>query len=129
MAKWIIEEDDLVDEWLHHKCSSCEALAPFNYQYSEDYDEGMDGEWYSLGIVESGIYEYITPYCPNCGEEMDCSEAIHRIIGCKACVNYDEASCNYGYTAECSCCGEYPWASCELPSKWKMRNETNYLDL
>lgn len=125
MAKWVPEEDELIDEWMHHKCSSCDSLALFSYEYSEDFDEGMDGEWFSLGYIESGMCEHITPYCPNCGAEMDCGDAIHRINGCKACVHYDEASCNYGYTEECFSCGDYPWASDELQSKWEIKNKTS----
>lgn len=37
----------------------------------DDYDEGMDGEWYLLGKNIVGIKENLTDYCPNCGCKMD----------------------------------------------------------
>ena len=63
--------DDYDDDYYHHKCTNCNVDAPFDYEYREDWDEGMDGEWYSLGLVDDGIIEHMTPYCPNCGAKMD----------------------------------------------------------
>lgn len=125
MAKWILAEDGPTDEWVHHKCSSCNTLALFNYLYAEDFDESIDGEWYSLGLKETGMSEHITQYCPNCGEKMDCSEALHRINGCMACIHYDETNCDftYGFTEKCVSCGDYPWAKDKLPSKWEMKGQ------
>lgn len=59
------------DHYFHHRCSACNESAPFDYKYREDWDEGMDGEWYSLGLVDDGINEHLTPYCPNCGAKME----------------------------------------------------------
>lgn len=120
MAKWILEEEEYIDDFQHHKCSSCGALSLFSYTYNEDYDEGIDGEWVSLGYIASGINENITLYCPNCGSKMDCTEALHRIYGCKKCKWFDESSCNYGYTEVCLNCGDYPWANDEIGSKWEL---------
>lgn len=70
-GRWIgiCETED--DAYLHHKCSICNVYAPFDYKYREDWDEGMDGEWYFLVLVDDGINEHLTPYCPNCGAKMD----------------------------------------------------------
>ncbi len=59
------------DDYYHHRCTNCKVDAPFDYEYREDWDEGMDGEWYSLGIIEDGINEHLTPHCPDCGAKMD----------------------------------------------------------
>lgn len=65
------EHDESSDDYWHHKCTNCNVDAPFDYKYREDWDEGMDGEWYPIGLVEDGIIEHITPFCPNCGAKMD----------------------------------------------------------
>ena len=70
-GRWIEQDDYPDDAYYHHKCSNCNTTAPFGYKYIEDWDEGMDGEWYSLGIIDCGIIEHITSYCPNCGARMD----------------------------------------------------------
>ena len=38
--------------------------------YEDDYDEGLDGEWFYLGKRENGTIEHLTNYCPNCGADM-----------------------------------------------------------
>ena len=119
MAKWIIDKT-YDDGYEHHKCSHCNTRALFDYIMEEDYDEGIDGEWEYLGMRDNGINEHITKFCPECGEKMDCAEAMFNICGCIACIYYDE---NSGYTEECKYCGFYPWASAELPSKYKYRGE------
>lgn len=70
-GRWIETEEHPDDAYCHHKCSNCNEFAPFDYKYREDWDEGMDGEWYSLGIIDDGINEHLTAYCPNCGARMD----------------------------------------------------------
>lgn len=58
-------------EFVHHMCSECKADAIFQYIIEDDWDEGMDGEWYSIGKITTGIEEYLTNCCPNCGVKMD----------------------------------------------------------
>ena len=70
-GRWIEHEETQEDAYRHHKCSECNVNAPFDYKMREDWDEGMDGEWYSLGLVDDGINEHLTDYCPNCGARMD----------------------------------------------------------
>lgn len=70
-GRWIEHEETPEDAYRHHKCSECNVNAPFDYKMREDWDEGMDGEWYSLGLVDDGINEHLTDYCPNCGARMD----------------------------------------------------------
>lgn len=69
-GRWI-EHDEYSDGYYHHKCTNCNTDAPFDYEYREDWDEGIDGEWYLLGLVDDGINEHLTDYCPNCGAKMD----------------------------------------------------------
>ena len=57
--------------WERHRCSVCKKEATFKYEYIDDYDEDMDGEWEYIGQRENGITEYLTDYCPNCGAKMD----------------------------------------------------------
>ena len=73
-GRWIEHEETPDDAYLHHKCSECNVNAPFDYKMREDWDEGMDGEWDSLGLVDDGINEHLTDYCPNCGAKMDLSD-------------------------------------------------------
>ena len=89
VCKWIIDklvqsEDDIAivrhgrwvehldgdDEFVHRMCSECKADAIFRYIIEDDWDEGIDGEWYLLGRITTGIDEYLTNYCPNCGAKM-----------------------------------------------------------
>ena len=70
-GRWIEHEETQEDAYSHHKCSECNVNAPFYYKMREDWDEGMDGEWYSIGLVDDGINEYLTDYCPNCGAKME----------------------------------------------------------
>ena len=70
-GRWIEHEETPDDAYLHHKCSECNVNAPFDYNMREDWDEGMDGEWDLLGLVDDGINEHLTDYCPNCGAKMD----------------------------------------------------------
>lgn len=71
-GRWDECDNDYPDDaYNHHKCTNCNTIAPFDYKYREDWDEGMDGEWYSLGIIDDGLNEHLTPYCPNCGARMD----------------------------------------------------------
>lgn len=58
------------DGFYHHFCTECKNLAIFAYDEQDDYDEGMDGEWYFLGKNIVGIKENLTDYCPNCGAKM-----------------------------------------------------------
>ena len=70
-GRWIEHEETPDDAYRHHKCSECNVNAPFDYNMREDWDEGMDGEWDLLGLVDDGINEHLTDYCPNCGAKMD----------------------------------------------------------
>lgn len=70
-GRWIEHEETQEDAYRYHKCSECNVNAPFDYKMREDWDEGMDGELYSLGLVDDGINEHLTDYCPWCGARMD----------------------------------------------------------
>lgn len=123
IEKWILESNEEAcntgEKYLHHKCSKCGRIAMFDTEFEEDFDESIDGEWVSLGLVECGITEYITPYCPYCGSKMDVSEAMLDIHGCGACKNYKASSPNYGFTERCEGCGRYPWSNDDLPIKYE----------
>lgn len=69
-GRWI-ERLDGDGEFVHHMCSECKADAIFQYIIEDDWDEGMDGEWYSIGKITTGIEEYLTNCCPNCGVKME----------------------------------------------------------
>lgn len=69
-GEWI-EHDESKDDFYHHRCSICKVDAPFNYVETEDYDEGMDGEWCFIGMRIADIVEHLTNYCPHCGAKMD----------------------------------------------------------
>lgn len=68
---WWDSKYDEYDCFYHHFCTECKHLAVFAYDEQDDYDEGMDGEWYLLGKNIVGIKENLTNYCPNCGAKMD----------------------------------------------------------
>ena len=70
-GRWEGHDESTYDAYWHHRCTNCKADAPFGYKMREDWDEGMNGEWYSLGMIDDGINEHLTPYCPNCGCRMD----------------------------------------------------------
>lgn len=69
-GRWVINRKS-EDAYTHHMCSKCKTDAPFHYTYVDDYDEGLDGEWYYLRQRVNGIVEYMGDYCPNCGAKMD----------------------------------------------------------
>ena len=69
VARWIVNHKN-PDGYNHHVCSRCKTEAPFEYKYIDDYDEGLDGEWFYLGQRESGIAESLTKFCPECGANM-----------------------------------------------------------
>ena len=69
-GRWI-ERLDGDGEFVHHMCSECKADAIFQYIIEDDWDEGMDGEWYSMGKITTGIEEHLTNCCPNCGAKME----------------------------------------------------------
>ena len=48
-GEWV-KHDGSKDDFYHHRCSICKVDAPFHYVETEDYDEGMDGEWYPMGL-------------------------------------------------------------------------------
>ena len=75
-GRWIEHEETPEDAYRHHKCSECNVNAPFDYKMREDWDEGIDGEWYSIGLVDDGINEHLTDYCPNCGAKMDLEDPV-----------------------------------------------------
>ena len=56
--------------WKQHRCSVCKAEGIFGYTYTDDYDEGIDGEWEYIGQIEDGIIEHQTDFCPSCGADM-----------------------------------------------------------
>ncbi len=68
-GRWeVIEETS--SGWKQHRCSVCKSEAIFEYTYSDDYDEGIDGEWEYIGQREDGIIEHLTDFCPSCGADM-----------------------------------------------------------
>ena len=69
-GRWI-ERLDGDGEFVHHMCSECKADAFFQYIIEADWDENIDGEWYNRGDEITGIEEFLTDYCPNCGAKMD----------------------------------------------------------
>lgn len=69
-GRWI-ERLDGDGEFVHHMCSECKADAIFQYIIEDDLDEGMDGEWYCIGKITTGIEEHLTNCCPNCGAKME----------------------------------------------------------
>ena len=69
-GEWV-KHDELKDDFYHHCCSICKEDAPCHYVETEDYDEGMDGELYFIGMRITDIVEHLTNYCPNCGAKMD----------------------------------------------------------
>lgn len=68
-GRWVVNRKSF-DGYEHHRCSHCGTDAPFAYTYRDDWDEGMDGEWYYLGQIDDGIEEQMGFYCPNCGADM-----------------------------------------------------------
>ena len=68
-GEWVYDENDT--EWTSHQCSVCKKLSFREMIYQDDYDEGLDGEWFYLGKREVGIIEHLTNYCPNCGAKME----------------------------------------------------------
>ena len=69
-GRWIKRLDG-DGEFVHHMCSECKADAIFQYNIEDDYDEGMDGAWYCIGKITTGIEEHLTNCCPNCGVKME----------------------------------------------------------
>lgn len=69
-GRWV-ERLDGDGEFVHHMCSECKADAFFQYIIEADWDENIDGEWYNRGDEITGIEEFLTDYCPNCGARMD----------------------------------------------------------
>lgn len=67
---WVVNRKSL-DGYIHHRCSFCGTDSPFVYTYHDDWDDGVDGEWYYLGQIEDGIEERMGLYCPNCGARME----------------------------------------------------------
>ena len=68
-GEWVDDENGT--EWDSHQCSVCKKSPLSEMIYEDDYDEGLDGEWFYLGKRENGIIEHLTNYCPNCGAKMD----------------------------------------------------------
>lgn len=63
----IVEAEWVYDQYEHHKCSNCNAQAPYSVIIREDWDEEMeDGERFTVGIID-GITEHLYPRCPYCG--------------------------------------------------------------
>ena len=66
--KWL--EIGNKDGYTHHYCSHC-GVDAINYPVmKEDFDENFDGELYSTGFMQTGIHEFLTPYCPYCGAKL-----------------------------------------------------------
>ena len=66
--KWL--EMGNKDGYTHHYCSHC-GVDAINYPVmEEDFDENFDGELYSTGFMQTGIHEFLTPYCPYCGAKL-----------------------------------------------------------
>lgn len=68
-GEWVYDENDT--EWTSHQCSVCKKSSLREAIYEDDYDEGLDGEWFYLGKRQIGIIEHLANYCPNCGAKMD----------------------------------------------------------
>lgn len=64
------EIEETSSGWEQHRCSVCKEEAIFEYTYTDDYDEGIDGEWEYIGQREDGIIEHLTDFCPSCGADM-----------------------------------------------------------
>lgn len=69
-GRWIVNTESS-DGYEHHMCSVCKTYAIHNYMYDDDYDELPDGGYRYIGRIESGIFERMTMFCPNCGAKMD----------------------------------------------------------
>ncbi len=64
------EIEETSSGWKQHRCSVCKEEAIFEYTYTDDYDEGIDGEWEYIGQREDGIIEHLTDFCPSCGADV-----------------------------------------------------------
>lgn len=69
-GQWVVSRKTS-DGYERHRCSHCGTDAPFVYTYRDNWDKGMDGEWYYLGQIEDGIEEQMDLYCPYCGARME----------------------------------------------------------
>lgn len=69
---------DNKDGFDHHCCSECRREAIFEFIKEPDYDEDYDGNMQYLGEIIVGIYEYLTPYCPYCGNKLIKEEDIQE---------------------------------------------------
>ena len=68
-GRWITNPHS-EDGYRHHCCSHCKENAIFHYEYCDDFDEDMDGNWYVCGQRIRKINEFLTPACPNCGANL-----------------------------------------------------------
>lgn len=67
MAIW--DKQCQQDGYEHYCCSDCGKPAIFESTYDIDCD---------YTEYQTGIGQYLTPYCPNCGAKMNISEIIYR---------------------------------------------------
>lgn len=71
--KWLNTDNE--DGYTHHCCGNCGVKA-INYPVMvEDFDEDYDGELYSIGFIQTGIHEFLTPYCPYCGVKLSIDDS------------------------------------------------------
>ena len=69
-GEWVKSENEDYDDYEHHYCSVCNAVALFSYQTEPMYDEDYDGDMKFVCEIDVGILEDLTAYCPNCGAKM-----------------------------------------------------------
>ena len=68
-GEWVDDENGT--EWDSHQCSVCKKSPLSETIYEDDYDEGLDGEWFYLGKRENGIIEHLTNLLPQLRARMD----------------------------------------------------------
>lgn len=62
--KWLNTDNE--DGYTHHCCGNCGVKA-INYP--------VMGELYSIGFIQTGIHEFLTPYCPYCGVKLSIDDS------------------------------------------------------
>lgn len=71
--KWLNTDNE--DGYTHHCCGNCGIEAISYPVMVEDFDEDYDGELYLIGFIQTGIHEFLTPYCPYCGVKLSIDDS------------------------------------------------------